>query len=289
MSAIPNVTPEMDRMSPARLRSFVMPREHGAWGILLVPLVTGAWIGHPSADRIAALVSFAVAALALFCLRTPAEAYLETSPLRAQTPSERKAIFYSAAFYGSIAVVALGILFRKAQPYGLLLIGAAAGASFAVQARLRQLGRGTRLLAQLVGSLGLTSTAAAAYYLAAGRLDKNAIVLWAANWLFAVNQIHFVQFRIRGARSASAREELARGQGFLLGQALTALLLLAAWRGGFMPGLALAAFAPVFLRGTLWLFSPPAPLEIHRLGVSELVHALVFGVLLILGFQLGIG
>lgn len=58
------------------------------------------------------------------------------------------------------------------------------------------------MAAQLMGVIGLTCAAPSAYYIGAGRLNERALVLWAANWAFAGNQIHFVQLRIHAARAA---------------------------------------------------------------------------------------
>src|ERR1019366_7623189 len=52
-----------------------------------------------------------------------------------------------------------------------------------------KIGRAARMAAQMVGALGLTSTAPAAYYVVTGRLDAAAWALWLANWLFAGDQI----------------------------------------------------------------------------------------------------
>ncbi len=269
-----------------RLRSFVLPREHGAWGILLVPLVTGAWIGFSEGARVLPLLLFLIAALSLFCLRTPLEVRLGTSPLRAQSPAERSVVVYSTFAYASLAALAIGWLLWRERAYGLLLVGGAAALFFVAQASLKRLGRQTRTAAQLVGAIGLTSTAAGAYYVATGRLDRTALILWAANALFAANQIHFVQMRIHGARATARREKLARGGGFLLGEAATAGLLLAAWGLGFLPGFAALAFAPVLIRGVRWFFQANAPLAIHRLGFTELAHAMAFGVLFIVAYTI---
>ncbi|MFB3920975.1 MAG: YwiC-like family protein [Terriglobia bacterium] len=271
-----------------RLRSFVFPREHGAWGMLLVPFMTGAWIGFAGGRGFYPLILFLAASLALFCLRTPLEIWLQTSPLRAQTPVERQAVAYSIFAYAALATAAVGILLGYERAYGLLALGAVVGVLFGAQAILKKLGRQTRMTAQLIGSLGLTSTAAGAYYVVAGQFDSRALVLWGANWLFAANQIHSVQVRIHSARAASRAEKFARGNGFLAAQVLTILLLAAAWRLGGLPGAAALAFAPSLIRGFLWFLRRPAPLEIYRLGYGELANALIFGVLFILGFQLGV-
>jgi len=51
----------------------VVPREHGAWGMLLVPLATGAVVAAKSAINGSALALFIMAAMSLFWLRTPLE------------------------------------------------------------------------------------------------------------------------------------------------------------------------------------------------------------------------
>lgn len=280
-----STTPALHTLTRSRLRSLIWPREHGAWGMLLVPLVTGASVGHPDGERLVWVLLFAAVALGLFCLRTPVEAWLGISPLRPQNDAERRLIHYSIYTYASFASLALGVLLPWARAYGLLLLGAAAATAFLVQAILKQLGRETRMNAQLTGAIALTSTAAGAYYLAAGRLDRTAVIVWAANWLFAANQIHFVQLRIHSARVMTPAEKIVRGQGFLLHEAISLFLLGMAWRAGWLPGLALVAFAPVFFRGLAWFVESPRPLQVHRLGASELVVALVFGGLFIAGYH----
>jgi hypothetical protein len=277
---------EFRSLPQERLRAFVLPREHGAWGMLLVPLVTGAWIGFAGGRGFYPLILFLTASLALFCLRTPLEIWLETSPLRAQTPAERHAVLYSIFIYAMLAAVAVATLLGRERAYGLLALGAVVGAIFLAQAALKKLGRQARMTAQLMGSLGLTSTAAGAYYVVAGQFDAKALLLWGANWLFAANQIQFVQLRIHAARAARGAEKFARGKGFLAAQLLTVFLLVAAWRVAGLPGAAALAFAPSLIRGFLWFLRPPAPLEIYRLGYGELANALAFGALFILGFQI---
>jgi hypothetical protein len=280
------VASQVNPLQRERLRSFVLPREHGAWGMLLIPLLTGAWIGFETGGDIFPLILFILASLSLFCLRTPAEVWLGTAPLRAQAPSERWLVFCSILVYAGIAALSVGWLLWRERAWGLLLIGGASAVFFVAQAILKKLGRSTRMAAQLVGAMGLTATAAGAYYIVAGRLDRQALILWAANWLFAANQIHFVQTRIHGARCATQGEKLREGRWFLAGEVGTALLLAAGWRLGHLPPLATLAFVPALIRGGRWFCQGKKPLSIHRLGFTELAHSLVFGVLFILGFQL---
>ena len=119
-----------------------------------------------------------------------------------------------------------------------------------------------------------------------GRLGNTAWTLWAANLLFAVNQIQFVQLRIRAAHNTSQIEKLSAGRWFLIGQVILMALLGVACAGQYFRWYAAVAFLPVLLRGFAWFAAKPEPLTIHALGKSELVYACAFGVLLVLGMRL---
>ncbi len=143
--------------------------------------------------------------------------------------------------------------------------------------------------AQLTGAIALSSTSAGAYYLAAGHFGPTAIIIWLANWLFAANQIHFVQLRIHSTHAMTTGEKLRQGRGFLFHQAFSLLLLGLIWRAGWLPGLILMAFAPIFARGCAWFLESPQPLQVRRLGLSELLYAIVFGIFFIAGYHPQIG
>ncbi len=164
------------------------------------------------------------------------------------------------------------------------MIGAVAALAFGAQAAVKKLGRKGRMPAQIIGAIGLTSTAAGAYYVATGRLDRTALALWLANWLFAGDQIHFVQLRIHSSRAAGFDEKVKQGLPFLLAQIGLIGALLVACRFGLFPATIAIAFLPVLLRGTLWFVRPQPPLNVHKLGFTELAHALVFGALLCTAF-----
>jgi hypothetical protein len=255
--------------------------------MLLMPLATGATLGLLAGGRALPLLWLTLAALAILWMRTPVEAWLGTSPLRGQSDAERKSLIRVAIALASVAALALAGLLWEGRNQYLLPLGALAGLAFAAQAILKKFGRKTRMAAQVVGAMGLTSTAPAAYYVATGHAEGTAGMLWLANWLFAGNQIHFVQLRIHASRVTERSEKLAQGRSFLFGQAGVAMVLLLTWRLGLLPGLALMAFVPALLRGVAWFLQGARPLVVRRLGWSELAHAVSFGVLLIVGFHFG--
>ncbi len=269
-----------------RRRALIVPREHGAWGMLLVPLVTGAALGLRDGGSAIPVLLLTAAVLSLFWLRTPVESLLGTSIVRAQTAQERQMVWRVVLPLATMVTVTLGRLLWHGKNSNLISLGLIAGAAFAAQMFLKRMGRSTRMAAEVVGALALTSTAAAAYYVATGRLDARAGALWLVNWLFAADQVHFVWLRIRGARAAGLREKVTLGWSFLAGNILLGVLLALACYFRRLPELTLIAFAPVLLRGFAWFAAKPRPIVVRRLGWTELSHALLFGVLLITAFSL---
>jgi YwiC-like protein len=270
----------------ARARALIVPREHGAWGLLLVPLFTGVAAGIASAHRFGPLALFTAAALSLFWLRTPVESLFGSAPITAQTSRERWTAFIASVLLATASGACLTGLLWQGRHLKLLLIGSIAASAFVVQVVLRRLGRGTRMASQLAGAVGLTSTAPAAYYLGTGHLDPRGLVLWAANWLFAWNQIHFVQLRIHAARAATFSEKFVRGRVFFFAQLLVLLSLAIASLLRLVPPLVIIAFVPTLVRGTWWFFRGPEPLDIKKLGWSEMTQGVVFGILLAIAFRL---
>jgi YwiC-like protein len=267
-----------------RRRALVVPREHGAWGMFLVPLVTGASLGVMSGGRVAPVLLLTTAALTLFWLRTPLESWLGTGAVRVQTREERQLVSRVVLPLATVATVALSVLFWQGKNRELIWLGMVAGAAFAAQVCLKQAGRSTRVAAEVVGALALTSTAPAAYCVAIGRLDPRVWVLWLVNWLFAADQIHFVWLRIRGARAAGLSEKFALGWSFVFGQILLIGMLALACHFRWLPDLTWIAFAPILFRGFAWFAKSPQPIVVRRLGWSEMAHAVAFGVLLTASF-----
>jgi len=275
---------DLRTLNQSRLRAFVLPREHGAWGILLVPLVTGATVALLRGGALLPVLLFLPASISLFCLRTPVEAALGTAAQRIDNASERRLVLLAVAGYSAVACLPLAALLWNGSHPALLMLGAIAAASFGAQALLRWLGRATRMASQMAGLVGLTSTAAGAYYVSTGRLDLTAWMIWAANWLFAANQVHMVQLRIHNAKVADFSQRLARGWKFLVGEILTVAMLVVFFHFRLLPKMSVVAFHPMLLRGAAWFFKKPRPLRVHRLGWMELGFALIFGVMFVSGF-----
>jgi YwiC-like protein len=246
-----------------RRRVLILPCEHGAWGLLLVPMVTGAGVAFHHASQIFPLILLLTAALALFWLRTPLESLLGTSAMRAQTLEESHTLRSAVVLLAGVAAVALAALLWAGRNFDLWPLGAA-----------------------VAGAIGLTAAAPAAYYFIAGEFNTTAWTLWFVNLLFAGDQIHYVQLRIHTAKIQGFRAKLAHGSRFALGQALMTAIITIACMARPMPPIASLAFAPLLFRGWFYFIQEPTQLVVRRLGWSELKHATAFCVLLIATFIL---
>ncbi|MGB8061392.1 MAG: YwiC-like family protein [Candidatus Sulfotelmatobacter sp.] len=278
--------PLSEKAQHERRHALIVPREHGAWGLLLVPMITGAGLALRESRNIVPFLLLLTSALALFWLRTPFESLLGTSAMRAQTKDERRTVMFAIAILASVAALGLATLLWAGRNSNLWWIGAAAGAAFAAQALLKKLGRSTRMLSQIVGTIGLTASAPAAYYVITGKFDATAWILWITNLVFAGNQIHYVQLRLHTARVEGFRARLSRGWAFAAGQVALTAALTVACVGGLLPQFASLAFAPLLFRGWFYFIQKPTPLVVRKLGWSELAQAAAFCLLLVVTFSL---
>lgn len=268
----------------ARRKALVIPREHGAWGMLLVPLASGAAVGFLRGSNVTGFVLLLVVSLGLFWLRTPVESLVGTSPMRAQSVPERMLVTKYALGIATSSAIAVTAMFWGGKNLALLGIGAVAFTAFGLQMLARSISRKYRMAAQIIGALGLSATAPAAYYVVTGRLDTTSTALWLANWIFAGDQIHYVQLTLHHSRVNGFVERLYRGLGFFFGQVVMFAAVFAACSVGVLPKIVLLAFLPVVIRGLAFFFKKPAPLALVRLGVSELIHSVSFGLLLFVSF-----
>jgi hypothetical protein len=273
------------RAAGERRTQLVFPREHGAWGILLVPLATGAATGLLAGGQAQPLIPLTLTALALFCLRTPLESWLGASPVRPRTTSERRLVATAALTLAAVSLAALVWLLWDERGRTLVWIGLIAALAFVLQLAIKARWRSGRTAAQMAGAAGLCATAPAAYTVSTGHWAAIAAVLWVANWLFAANQIQFVQLRIHGARAASRRQKRLLGRPFLAAQFFLIGVLALVCSLGFFPWAASVAFVPALVRGFVWFARAPRPLAVRVLGWAELVQTIAFGALLVWGLS----
>jgi len=262
------------------MSSLRMPAEHGAWGILLVPLVCSAGLAGRWNWP---LLLVSLCALSLFLLRGSVEAN-----------GHWKAVFQpvhlALAGLGLLSGLLLVLLY---ECYQLVSIGLLAAALYLIQHRLA-VGRAFRkekrsLAGELVGVVLLTLAAPATWIAALGRLDRWGAQVWLLNLLFFLGGVLYVKYRVRGIAAHRSFQSLSEKAAFAWPVVVYHLLVL-----GFLVGCVLLqsfplavvlAFLPSALRanGLLWHLGRRFP--IRRLGWTEVAHSLVFAMLLILTFR----
>ncbi|MCX7886576.1 MAG: hypothetical protein N3B01_04865 [Verrucomicrobiae bacterium] len=222
-----------------------MPRERGAWGILLVPFCVAVAV---SGSLDLKVLLFLTSTICLFVARA---SWLERR-------WQWLAVLLVAGGAAAVPLLAAWGLWWLA---GFAMIGAA----------LAALPRAAVLISQLLAVAGLTLTAPAAWYTATGRLDAPAFWLWLWNALYFAGSVCYVRLRI--ARKGQCWPVLT----FYFTVLAFALALAA---GNVVSYGVPLAFAPSAIRAILGTRRLSATLRLRRLGWSEMAHAIVFGVLL---------
>ncbi|MCS6829122.1 MAG: YwiC-like family protein [Armatimonadota bacterium] len=166
----------------------VLPHEHGAWMMWLVPLAVGLAITpwHLSKPLLVGAVLFA---------------YLASYPLlqALRYPGQRTYWLRWAAGYGVVAA-ALGIPLVLMRP-SLLVVGFAALMGFAVNAWFARLRNERNLFNDLVAMAGLNLTVVAAYIAGAGVWSDRAWILWGVCMSYFFGSALHVKSLIRERRN----------------------------------------------------------------------------------------
>jgi hypothetical protein len=194
----------------------------------------------------------------------------------------------------ALAAVSGATLVVVYQRLALLLLAAIAAILFGAHRLLmrRHAANGPEkrsLPAELVGVALLTLTAPAARIAQAGSVDAIGGKLWLLNLLFFCGGVLYVKYRVRGVLAHHSFDRLAERMRFagpvLAYHLLLVVFLIGLLRGGAIPALAAAAFAPATLRAGALVVELGKRFPIKRLGWSEVAHAVFFAMALLAGFR----
>lgn len=265
--------------------SLRMPAEHGAWGIIAVPfLCASAAAANPCAPWLIPVTLAAVCVLGVFLLRGSLESY-----------GEWRALFQPAHLGLALLIAVAGaLLVFYFERYLLLALGAAGLVLYMLQRLLvRTHPRETEkrsLAAELVGVVLLTMSAPAATIAVLGRLDALGWQVWLLNVLFFLGGVLYVKYRVRGVLAhrtfATLPERFRFAWPVFVYHLLLVLLLASAVLLESLPAMVLVAFTPAVLRAHALLLHLGQRFPIKRLGWTEVAHALLFAVLLILASRM---
>lgn len=226
------------------------PREHGAWGILLVPFATAVGVARAWNLPVALLL---VSVLCFYVARA--------SWLKRQW--QWMAVFLAGS------VLAAGPLVVIWKLWWLPVFAVVGGI-------LASRPTGRTVAEQLAGMAGLTLTAPAAWYALTGQLDATAWWLWGVNAAFFAGGVFYVRMHLDAARKLPGCRT-----GNLIYHVALAVLLLVLGDAGVISWPVTLAFAPLVVRAFVGTARLSPVLRIKRLGWTEVAHSVAFAVLLI--------
>lgn len=255
-----------------------LPKEHGAWAMLFVPMAVGFCIARTF--NIASLL-FVVSATLFFISRESLIVWLRARARGKDGSDSRNAwlvyIIASAAFGAPLlAYYRLFVL----VPIGA--IGIVLAIINAVQPK--PLGQRTTL-GESLAIAGLTMTAPAALYVSTGEWSSLAWLLWLLCAIYFASSIYYVKLRVAAVHAKNMIErDFAWRRCAVYHFALLGLLVSMAAIGN-VRWLAIAAFGPVLFRSFAELAKPSSRLNLKRAGFLEVFYSLVFLVFITLTFR----
>jgi len=258
-----------------------LPEEHGAWGILLVPLISSALVARGNWSSFFLLLS---CVLGLFVLRGCFQ----------RMQDWRGGLSRDHLILASMTLLAASALIWGYGRTQLIGLGALGLALFLIHGRLVKLQdkRGDEkrsLAAELAGVLLLTLSSPAVWISQRGSLDGSGLKVWLLNTLFFAGGVLYVKYRVRGLlahrKFESFRQRAAFAWPVFVYHLLLIVFLLALISVQSLSMGALVAFAPGIFRANSLLFQLGEKFPIKRLGWTEVGHAVVFAGLLLVAFR----
>ncbi|MBI4305336.1 MAG: YwiC-like family protein, partial [Chloroflexi bacterium] len=233
------------RLATRPRRRIVIPREHGAWAMLLVPFVIGTAVGPGFGWQ---SLLFLISMLAFFAARYPLTLLVKRTRANGRAERRGELLAWMLAYGGVGLVAGAPLVFY----YGRILLVPLA-IVFALLV-LVQLYLGTRRLdrtaqGELFAIAGLSLAAPAAYYAGGLPLDANAAWLWLLSFLYSASSVFYVKMKVRHRATATIswplRRRLEIGRGSAIYQALLVTVVVCLAILGYLPALAPLAFLPL--------------------------------------------
>ncbi|NOX38479.1 MAG: YwiC-like family protein [Calditrichaeota bacterium] len=212
-----------------------LPREHGAWGILI-----GAFLSVPAYTKTIAIsqITFLLAILLLFISREP---LLQMIRGKYQRDLFLWFLRFAVAGAGFLALSAYLAGFPELIAYTALM-----SLFFVFEMVLVRQGKAMSFLAHLIGTIGLTTIAPLTLLIHTRSVQPTVWFIWFLNILFFVSGILFVRYEIAlKSRSARNRQEARR---YRMAMILYHLLLLVFF--------AVLIYADNLVTSTIFLFLP---------------------------------
>ncbi len=262
--------------------SVMLPREHGAWAMFLVPLLVG--VGTSGRWNLN-LLPLALTAVGFFLLRYPL-----MLAIKGRAPDARRNALLWSAIYGALTAISGTWLLLASQLWLLIPIGALGLATLAIYLALAARRAEMSTAGEWLGIAGLALGAPAAYLVATRALDEIAIAVYLLNVVYFGGTVLYIKFKVREqpravALTANSFDKLWAGRVTILYHALAliAVALLAA--NSIVPALVAGAFVLPTCKVVGGVMTRPARVNIPRLGFIELGVTIVFAFVVLVAYH----
>lgn len=262
----------------------MVPRQHGAWAMLLSGLVLGTAVAD--GWRLDALLLLG-ALVAAFWARHAAGLFLR---LPSGDGRRQKALAWSLA--AAAVFVAIGLFLStaggcRALPAFAVVAAVPAVVSLLIERRRQEFS----VVGELVGVAGLSLAVPAAEYVGAGAFTDRTVGLWLLAVAFFVGGVLHVRYLVRrrldGMGAAGARWRAGWPSAVYHIAVMAGAAALGPAGGGLLPGAAPLALLPATARA-VWAVARrrPAPLPVRQIGRRELAQGLLFVALAIAAYRM---
>jgi hypothetical protein len=260
--------------SGVKIKNVALPVEHGGWSFLLEPIILGLAVAASGAGFF-----LSIATIGAFLTRHPLKLAISDWRRKRRYPRTVAAEFFVLLF-GLIAATGLIATIKTAPSYQFLLPILAAAPFAIVQLVYDAKGQSRALIAELTGSIAMTSVAASIALLGGWSLEF-ASGLWAVLAARAVPTILYVRTRLSLLHGETASPALSS---IMHVAALVAVSALA--YNSLVPRLAIAAMLLLFAR-TTYGFLKGVPATAKKIGISEICFGTITVLAVIIGYHFG--
>lgn len=265
------------------LGPFPFPRQHGAWAMFLVPGIMALFL----ADIFRGMDLIILAGFILvFLSHQPAVRLTRRWVHRRIVDSSALRWSLLLGIPGGLCVIIP--LFLDQRWWALLMCWIVLF-TLVIHLRFTLDKKHMSVPGELIGLVGLTASAPILYLYEYHIMDARGWVLWGINFLYFAGSIFYIKLKLRvqpfrpqpdwRGRLRAGWMVIAYSVAIMLFMVITSIVRKYSW---YFP----LAFLPFIVKSITGVFRWRKKGELHpvRLGVAEIVHALIFAVISILGF-----
>ncbi|MBI4428884.1 MAG: YwiC-like family protein [Ignavibacteriales bacterium] len=260
------------------IRDIPLPKEHGAWAVLLVPMIVVASVKQVVSGE---LLLLALSTVAVFMASGLLQTVLRHIFLVAQEDQKvQNAKFWTAVFFFNAIFLVIPLLLQGF--WWLLGFGALSLLAFVATFLLTR-GSQKTISSDLVATLGLSLTGLSSYYLLEGTLNVEGFQIWSFTLLFFGSTVFYVHMKIQAAKAKEnvfgMKERFSLGWLNLAYHVVTvaAVLLLASFH--YTTELALVAFVPMIIHSVYGTIRLSNRVRFKNLGFILLGQSVFFAVI----------